>query len=52
MNRIDLPHLVWALESLVEGRVVNPIRVDPQVAHDAKVALDRMLALPGETHKD
>ena len=22
MNRIDLPHLVWALESLVEGRVV------------------------------
>jgi quinolinate synthase len=32
MNRIDLPHLVWALESLVEGRVVNPIRVDPEVA--------------------
>ena len=30
MNRIDLPHLVWALESLVEGRVVNPIRVDPR----------------------
>ncbi len=29
MNRIDLPHLVWALESLVDGRVVNPIRVDP-----------------------
>lgn len=52
MNRIDLPHLVWALESLVEGRVVNPIRVDDQVAADAKVALDRMLALPGETSKD
>ena len=32
MNRIDLPHLVWALESLVQGRVVNPIRVDPEVA--------------------
>src|SRR4029453_18332957 len=30
MNRIDLPHLVWALESLVEGRAVNPIRVAPQ----------------------
>ncbi|GIL34156.1 quinolinate synthase NadA [Phycicoccus sp. DTK01] len=52
MNRIDLPHLVWALESLVDGRVVNPIRVDPEVAHWAKVALDRMLALPGETSKD
>ncbi|MFZ1577244.1 MAG: quinolinate synthase NadA [Nostocoides sp.] len=52
MNRIDLPHLVWALESLVEGRVVNQIRVDPDVAAHARVALDRMLALPGETHKD
>ncbi len=47
MNRIDLPHLVWSLESLVEGRVVNRITVDPDVAHWAKVALDRMLALPG-----
>ena len=52
MNRIDLPHLVWALESLVEGRVVNPIHVDPEVAHWARVALDQMLALPGPTHKD
>ena len=47
MNRIDLPHLVWALENLVEGNVVNRIEVDPDVAHWAKVALDRMLALPG-----
>jgi len=52
MNRIDLPHLVWALESLVDGRVVNPIRVDAQVAAQARVALDQMLALPGETSKD
>ncbi len=52
MNRIDLPHLVWTLESLVEGRVVNPIRVDPDVAYWARVALDQMLALPGPTHKD
>jgi quinolinate synthase len=52
MNRIDLPHLVWALESLVDGRVVNPIRVDPTVAAEARAALDRMLALPGKTHKD
>ncbi len=52
MNRIDLPHLVWVLESLVEGRVVNPIHVDPTVASEARSALDRMLALPGTTHKD
>ncbi|MEO7267621.1 MAG: quinolinate synthase NadA [Knoellia sp.] len=52
MNRIDLPHLVWALESLVEGRVVNAIRVDEQVSLEAKAALDQMLALPGETSKD
>jgi quinolinate synthase len=47
MNRIDLPHLVWALESLVEGRVVNQISVDAGVAADARKALDQMLALPG-----
>ncbi len=52
MNRIDLPHLVWSLESLAAGRVVNRIVVDPDVAHWARVALDQMLALPGETSKD
>ncbi|NRQ39853.1 quinolinate synthase NadA [Nonomuraea sp. NN258] len=46
MNRIDLPHLVWALESLVLGEVVNQITVDDDTTHWAKVALDRMLALP------
>ncbi|SEL19638.1 quinolinate synthase NadA [Nonomuraea pusilla] len=46
MNRIDLPHLVWALESLVLGEVVNQITVDADTAHWARVALDRMLALP------
>ncbi|MGH8893407.1 MAG: quinolinate synthase NadA [Actinomycetes bacterium] len=46
MNRIDLPHLVWALESLVDGRVVNRIQVDPDTAHWARAALDQMLALP------
>lgn len=46
MNRIDLPHLVWALESLVEGRVPNVITVDPETEKYAKAALDRMLALP------
>ncbi|CAB4619932.1 unannotated protein [freshwater metagenome] len=47
MNRIDLPHLVWALESLADGNLVNQITVDPDTAHWAKVALDRMLSLPG-----
>ena len=46
MNRIDLPHLVWALESLALGEVVNQITVDDDTAHWARVALDRMLALP------
>ena len=45
MNRIDLPHLVWALESLVSGTVVNQIRVAPEVAKYSKLALERMLAL-------
>ena len=46
MNRIDLPHLVWALEELVAGRVPNQITVDERTAHHARVALDQMLALP------
>jgi len=46
MNRIDLPHLVWAMESLVNGRLVNQIKVKDEVAKYAKVALDQMLALP------
>ena len=46
MNRIDLPHLVWILEALADGRIHNVITVDDQTAKDAKVALDRMLALP------
>ncbi|GAB3169191.1 quinolinate synthase NadA [Myceligenerans halotolerans] len=47
MNRIDLPHLVWAMESLAAGRMVNRIVVDADDAHWARVALDQMLALPG-----
>ena len=46
MNRIDLPHLVWALESLAGGRVVNRIQVEDQTARYARAALDQMLALP------
>jgi len=46
MNRIDLPHLVWALESLAAGQVVNRIQVEAQTAQFARAALDQMLALP------
>lgn len=45
MNRIDRPHLLWALENLVAGTPHNVIRVAPEVARWAKVAIDRMLAL-------
>jgi quinolinate synthase len=47
MNRIDLPHFVWAMENLVAGNVVNVIEVDTDTEKWAKVALERMLALPG-----
>ena len=45
MNRIDLPHLVWALESLVNGQVVNEIKVDAETVRYSKLALEQMLAL-------
>lgn len=45
MNRIDLPHLVWALESLVKGQVVNEIKVDEETSRYSKLALEQMLAL-------
>jgi quinolinate synthase len=52
MNRIDLPHLVWTLESLADGVVVNRISVDPETERHAQVALQRMLDLPGTSHRD
>ena len=45
MNRIDLPHLVWAMESLVANHLVNQIQVSDEVARFSKLALERMLAL-------
>ena len=49
MNRIDLPHFVWAMENLVADNVVNQIRVDPETEKWAQVALQRMLDLPART---
>lgn len=46
MNRIDLPHLVWTLESLAEGKDINRIQVEKETAAFAQLALERMLALP------
>jgi len=45
MFRTDPQHLCWILENLVEGHVVNRIRVPDEDAHPAKLALDRMLAV-------
>ena len=47
MFRIDPQHLLWSLENLVEGRVVNQISVEPDVAANARVALNRMLEIAG-----
>ncbi len=45
MYRISPEHLLWTLEALAEGRVVNPVRVDAETAQWARVALDRMLEI-------
>jgi len=45
MYRITPQHLAWALENLVEGRVVNQIKVRKNVKQWARVALDRMLEI-------
>jgi quinolinate synthase len=47
MFRIDLPHLCWAIENLVDGKVVNEIKVDAHTRKWATVALERMLAIKG-----
>jgi quinolinate synthase len=51
MNRIDLPHFVWAMENLVAGNLVNVIEVDAETERWAKVALQRMLDLPARPRK-
>lgn len=43
MNRIDLPHFVWCLESLEDGFESNRIVVEDAVASKARLALNRML---------
>jgi quinolinate synthase len=45
MYRIDMPHLAWTLDNLVQGHVVNRVQVEDETARQARVALDRMLAV-------
>jgi quinolinate synthase len=45
MYRISPQHLCWALENLVEGNVVNQVKVRDNIKHWARVALDRMLEI-------
>jgi quinolinate synthase len=45
MFRITPQHLLWALENLGSGNVVNQISVDERTRHYARIALDRMLSL-------
>ena len=52
MYRISPHHLAWALENLVEGRVVNRIQVRPGVKRWARVALDRMLEVQGTGNRE
>ncbi len=44
MYRIDPQHLLWALDNLAEGRVVNQVKVHPEARKLALLALERMLA--------
>ena len=46
MYRIHPAYMLWALEHLVRGEIVNEITVDPVVKAEAKIALDRMLSVP------
>lgn len=43
MNRIDLPHLLWSLETIEQGELHNIINVEKDVSSNAKLALERML---------
>lgn len=47
MFRTDPQHLLWVLENLVEGHVVNRIQVDSLTAEQARSTLDRMLEVVG-----
>ena len=45
MARIDPPHVLWVLDNLAQGQVVNRVSVPPDVAAEARAALERMIAM-------
>jgi quinolinate synthase len=47
MFRIDPQHLLWVLDNLAEGRVVNRVTVEPQISRTARLAVDRMIQFSG-----
>jgi len=49
MARIDLPHLLWTLDNLADGNVVNRITVPDDIAADARTALQRMIDIKAVT---
>ncbi len=51
MYRIDPRHLLWVLDNLKEGKVVNKIKVSDEIKHWARVALERMLQTTAVSQK-
>jgi quinolinate synthase len=51
MYRIDMPHLLWVLDNLAKGHVVNAIKVHPHVRHWALVSLERMLKVTANANR-
>ena len=49
MFRIDRPHLLWVLDNLAAGKVINQITVHPEAKRLALIALNRMLTITGAT---
>ncbi len=47
MAQIDLPHLLWVLESLVADTPANVVKVPEEIASDAKLAVGRMIEIKG-----
>jgi len=45
MYRIHPHFLLWVMENLEQGRIVNQVKVKPEIAADARIALNRMLAI-------
>jgi quinolinate synthase len=46
MYRVHPAYVLWTLEHLAAGEVVNEIVVDAVTRKDALIALDRMLSVP------